>query len=469
MNSGNPFIYIEDFNARLDNCMKIIRGRILWITILACCQIFDASIGQTLWKEITLPASNQQYKFIDFADSLEGWVFSESGEYSMTADGGVHWRKDTLSIPGKVLQVKAFPESRCWVVSSNSYGVMANIFTTSNGKDWHEIALPESSSAYMRGSAGFSTATAVWFPTYNGLYVSRDTGNSWAKTRPTYGSMANIEFADSLTGYAAFVADGAGGELYGRTLKTTDGGAHWDSIPHDNLVSYDVIRYYSPSFGWLFSHWNQIDGGPIYYYLQGTFDGGHTLFNVSMPLFGAGVPIYIRTFILGCLKYPDGREFLLTNRSFLKQSAQDNTRYTISSDASGLAIVAFESFPMRYNWILTSDNRLFQSIGIPTGIYNNDRIRPTQFLLAQNYPNPFNPSTAIRFSITERSRVNLTIFNLLGQQVAELANEEMNSGNFERTWNANVASGLYFYRLEAVSVSNPGKRFVDVKKMVLVR
>jgi hypothetical protein len=48
-------------------------------------------------------------------------------------------------------------------------------------------------------------------------------------------------------------------------------------------------------------------------------------------------------------------------------------------------------------------------------------------------------------------------------------NEEMNAGNFEKTWNANVASGLYLYRLEAVSVTDPGKRFVDVKKMILLK
>jgi photosystem II stability/assembly factor-like uncharacterized protein len=85
------------------------------------------------------------------------------------------------------------------------------------------------------------------------------------------------------------------------------------------------------------------------------------------------------------------------------------------------------------------------------------------------FPNPFNPSTTIQFSIPMRSRVRLAIFNLLGQQVAELANEEMEPGNFERLWNANVSSGLYFCWLEAVSVSDPGKRFVDVKKMVLLK
>ena len=92
----------------------------------------------------------------------------------------------------------------------------------------------------------------------------------------------------------------------------------------------------------------------------------------------------------------------------------------------------------------------------------------TAFSLRQNYPNPFNPSTTIHFDIATRSQVRLSIFNLLGQQVAGLANEEMNAGSYERTWNANVVSGLYFYRIEVVSVSD-GKRFVDVKKMVLVR
>ena len=93
----------------------------------------------------------------------------------------------------------------------------------------------------------------------------------------------------------------------------------------------------------------------------------------------------------------------------------------------------------------------------------------SDFRLENSFPNPFNPSTTIRFSIPERSHVHLAIFNLLGQQIAELANEEMSSGNFERTWNANVASGFYFYRLEVVSMTEPNKRFVDVKKMIVLK
>ena len=94
---------------------------------------------------------------------------------------------------------------------------------------------------------------------------------------------------------------------------------------------------------------------------------------------------------------------------------------------------------------------------------------PIGYALAQNYPNPFNPSTTIRFDVATRSRVRLSIFNVLGQKVAELANEEVSTGTYERVWNARVASGLYIYRIEAVSVSDPSKRFVDEKKMILLK
>jgi hypothetical protein len=94
---------------------------------------------------------------------------------------------------------------------------------------------------------------------------------------------------------------------------------------------------------------------------------------------------------------------------------------------------------------------------------------PTVFTLSQNYPNPFNPSTTIRFTVPVRSRVDLAVFNLLGQRIADLAHEDMGAGSYERTWNAGVASGVYFCRMEAVSVDDPGRRFVTVKKMMLLK
>ena len=104
-----------------------------------------------------------------------------------------------------------------------------------------------------------------------------------------------------------------------------------------------------------------------------------------------------------------------------------------------------------------------------TGVGDEPGGTPSTFRLNQNYPNPFNPSTTIQYRLPNRSRVRLCIYNTLGQVVADLVDEEKPSGLYQAVWNANVSSGMYFYRLEAVSVTDPSKRFVETKKMLLLR
>lgn len=104
-----------------------------------------------------------------------------------------------------------------------------------------------------------------------------------------------------------------------------------------------------------------------------------------------------------------------------------------------------------------------------TAVAESNLEKPTRFSLAQNYPNPFNPFTTIRFGLPFRSRVWLAIFNVLGQRVAEIAQEEAEAGFYQKEWIAGVSSGIYFYRLEAVSLDDPMRRFVDMKKMLLVK
>jgi len=94
---------------------------------------------------------------------------------------------------------------------------------------------------------------------------------------------------------------------------------------------------------------------------------------------------------------------------------------------------------------------------------------PEEYSLDQNYPNPFNPSTTIRFGLPVRSSVRLTIYNMLGQLVASLVNCEQNAGWHQVRWEATISSGLYIYRLEAVSVDEPDRRFVEAKKMIVIR
>ena len=107
--------------------------------------------------------------------------------------------------------------------------------------------------------------------------------------------------------------------------------------------------------------------------------------------------------------------------------------------------------------------------GVVTGFKNESIIIPSVPHLEQNYPNPFNPTTTIRYALPTNSSVKITIFNTLGQEVAVLTNGEKEAGYHEVKWQANVVSGIYFYRLEAVDINNPNNRFVEVKKMSFIK
>lgn len=95
-------------------------------------------------------------------------------------------------------------------------------------------------------------------------------------------------------------------------------------------------------------------------------------------------------------------------------------------------------------------------------------VLPTKFALAQNYPNPFNPSTEIAFDLPKTAHVELSVFNILGQQVINLVSGEMPAGSHQVSWDGtdsdgeSVASGIYFYRIAADDYSSS-------KKMMLLK
>jgi hypothetical protein len=99
---------------------------------------------------------------------------------------------------------------------------------------------------------------------------------------------------------------------------------------------------------------------------------------------------------------------------------------------------------------------------------------PNEFALRQNYPNPFNPSTRISFSLPVASTVTVKVFNLLGQEIATLINGAFPAGEQVAVWNGTdaagrgVASGVYFYRLEASGV-NGGENYSAMRKMLLLK
>ncbi len=108
------------------------------------------------------------------------------------------------------------------------------------------------------------------------------------------------------------------------------------------------------------------------------------------------------------------------------------------------------------------DGAVFRFTTYPNDV-ENDGVNPTEFALFQNYPNPFNPTTKIKYQLPENEFVTLKVYDILGNEVATVVNEQQNAGAYNVTFDAtNLSSGVYFYKITAGN-------FVQMKKMLLLK
>ncbi|MEJ2196696.1 MAG: T9SS type A sorting domain-containing protein [Ignavibacteriaceae bacterium] len=115
---------------------------------------------------------------------------------------------------------------------------------------------------------------------------------------------------------------------------------------------------------------------------------------------------------------------------------------------------------MKKSLLLITYVLLFSSLIIAQ---KDDTSIPDYFSLKQNYPNPFNPSTIISWQLFTDSKINIKVFNVLGNEIATIVNEELPAGNYEVKFDAsNLPSGIYFYKLTA-------NQFSETKKMTLIK
>ncbi|MCP5062292.1 MAG: T9SS type A sorting domain-containing protein [Ignavibacteriae bacterium] len=146
--------------------------------------------------------------------------------------------------------------------------------------------------------------------------------------------------------------------------------------------------------------------------------------------------------------------------------AGKDTLVTFFNDANNQRFeieLSFEPISIEFdpnNWIL-------KDVSNTTNL-NTENTSPLEFSLSQNYPNPFNPSTTIKYSIpTEVTEnflsIQLTLYDILGKEVATLVNEKKNPGNYEIKFDASkLSSGIYYYQLKA-------GQFLESRKMILLK
>jgi hypothetical protein len=135
-------------------------------------------------------------------------------------------------------------------------------------------------------------------------------------------------------------------------------------------------------------------------------------------------------------------------------------RTTYAYDNNNDRILRLNQTALENDWI--NESRYLYGTAVPTNIADTPHM-PVRYELMQNYPNPFNPETTIRFSLPERGTVQLTVYNLLGQRMATLADGMYEAGEHNIVFNARgLSSGVYYYRLHTDG-------FTQTRKLMLLR
>jgi hypothetical protein len=271
---------------------------------------------------------------------------------------------------------------------------------------------------HLQEAMGFDNGAQIWLPGLGNL-------NTLTELRPTFGYWVKVDAPLALT-YPPF----GGGLDPGDFRWPADSG--FTSPP-----STETSRNWMSVYGEGLSIDGQplADGSVITFHTEGDVVCGHGVYANGMLRF---TPIY-------------GRD----------QSGDVSKSYPVEGDVLAVYVDEQRVYP-DVTW--SSDGARVRLSRLTT----DSRGLPQEYELAQNYPNPFNPGTMVAFEVPVDGRVNIAIFNVLGQQVRTLTNSDYVVGRYELEWNGRddggepVASGVYFYRLTAGEM-------VLTKKMMLLK
>jgi photosystem II stability/assembly factor-like uncharacterized protein len=310
-----------------------------------------------------------------------------------------------------------------------------------------------------------SNSNIVYAGTGNGVFKTTNGGTSW------FSSSNGMPPTTSIRSMAINLIDP--NVIYAGTdsvymYKTTDAGAHWNQISYANgfYIQDQFIR--TITVNPLHSNvvYAGVDSGRIY---KSTDSGTSWNLLVQLPITHSIRKVIIHPYfnkILLAGTFGDGI-FASTdggmNWSSFNTGLNDLEIYAVASD---------ESDPMNLYACTASHGVFHTTVKATDSTLSVDPYFPIvqEFELHQNFPNPFNPSTTLSYFLPKRASVNLSIYNILGQEVAEVFEGVQGSGYYSTTWNAqNMTSGVFFSIIR-ISDSETGKLlFRAAKKLMLLK
>jgi photosystem II stability/assembly factor-like uncharacterized protein len=362
----------------------------------------------------------------------------------ITSDNGEHWLPADNDFPIKT--VNAIWEDNNHIVYSGLDGIGV-AKSTDEGISWTLINSGITSQRVF--SINGKPGGILLAGTQSGIFRSTDNGNLWSP-----GGSGPTNFIRSL--FTTPSGDFYAGSGSGVFISTNDG-VSWNSR-NNGLANTSVGSLVRNGNGDLFA-------GTDGFVFRSTDNGGNW-FEASN-----GLP---NSFINSLCFGGDGFLYASTGDSGIFITTDNGLSW--SQENSGLPIfdTFFGTLSLAYSnngFLFTGTTRsldgmpvsVFRSVDPITSVKSSEENIPKEFSLAQNYPNPFNPTTTIKYSVPKSSLVVLKIYDVLGNEIATLVNEEKERGVYTVNFDASqLASGIYLYRLQAGS-------FIETKKMILLK
>jgi photosystem II stability/assembly factor-like uncharacterized protein len=369
------------------------------------------------------------YGFTDvfFLNSQYGWVigindYMRPNIIMHSSDGGNSWQSQYSGISWIILDKIYFVDSLYGWILGNEWSSQGILLSTVDGGDTWQYSqnnfpynFTPSDIHFINRNTGWMVGSDEGGSSYGEVYYTEDGGKNWQKIRSTpnpHSFYLYVHFFDSLKGYVVYK------EHYNNSLSTfectTDGGNTWQPfLIAENVLIKDVF-FTDEQLGWAVGQ----NSDSYYSEIYRTNDGGLNWTRCML------VPT----------EYYNKVAFADSNTGWLIGSS-----VILKTTNGGVSFVEEEEI---------------------------DEM-PTDYNLSRNYPNPFNPSTKIRYSIPQASNVVIKIFDILGNEIETLVDEEKPAGTYEVEFNSNLinrvhSSGIYFYQLQAGS-------FVETKKMILLK
>jgi photosystem II stability/assembly factor-like uncharacterized protein len=363
---------------------------------------------------------------IIFYDEKHG--LAAGSQILKTSDGGANWISVFYDSTTFVYDIHIINETFTAAAARGSF-----LKSTDGGLSWLKLY-----------SSPDNTFKSVYFFDENigllgadGMVMRTTTGgNQWIPvlTNPGY-SVTDICFYDDLNGILLM------SKYFSQSLvyKSIDGGITWSLAPliPENSYLYDCTMLNHET-------WVIATGGKIYR----TTNSGNT-WNSSFVSSAAALYFFNENSGIAV-----GYTISTTNDGGITWKVEDHMGSTISSIARAGDKLYFAG---AWGAILSSD------VVLPTSLDEHEIIFEEDYLLDQNYPNPFNPITRIRYSLPGLNTVKISVYDILGNEIAVLVNELKPSGEYNVEWDAsNFSSGVYFYRLQA-------GEFTSTKKLLLMK